>query len=239
MKSVRKALFVWIGCLLLNTAFAQQHRLRIQIDTAFGLPPSTVTMGDTFNFQVRVYNDSVFAYQGVVLFASRILPDTTTYFAPNSTNGLDYGVTSGDSIPGHGFILRTIKVNVTQPPFKGGPSVVVIWPIAYNPSTFALAAAADTIIFPLNVDTLTAGIGEIMNQRIRISKWGNSLRIEKEGEIQLRRVRIFDILGQQIIDRANPAEDIPLPYLNTGIYLAEVTYNNNQRKVLRVYFRDK
>ena len=232
MKSVRKALFVLIGCLLLNTSFAQQ-RLRITVDS-FSTIPSSVIMGDTFNFNVRIYNDSVFDYPAFVFFGYQIRPDTTKYNIPDSSSGIYYsGYT--DTIPAHGFILRTLRVNVSSPAFKAGPSVVVIWPIAPSTATLTPAIAADTIFFELNVDTLLAGVNNPEDPGLRLFKGGNALRIEKGGEIQLRRVRIFDVLGQQILDSTNPADKIPLPWMNSGIYLVEVTYNNNRRKVFRFY----
>lgn len=234
MKSVRKALFVLIGCLLFITGFGQ-HKLRIQVDSA-SIIPSTVQEGDSFGFNVRVYNDSIFPYTGVLSFEWTVSPDTMPHGGPSSTSGVDYSTPTTETIPAQGFLLKAIGVHVTPPAFKGGPSVVVIWPIALDFTHGTLATAADSVVFTLQVDTLVAAIEGTEGHRIRLLKRGNLLCIEKDAEMQVRQVRILDILGQQILDRQNPPDNIPLPYMNTGIYLAEITYNNNLRKVFRFYY---
>ena len=218
MKSVRKALFILMGCLLFNAGFSQNH-LRIGLDSTFSLPPANIVLGDTFDFHVRVYNDSNSAYTGIIAYNWQILPDTAVFNGPSNTSGIYYPFSGADSIPAHGFISRMFTAHVTNPAFKQGPSVVVIWPRSFFDASIV---AADSLKFGLTVDSLVAGISENQGQTLNLHKQGNLLFIEKDTEIRLMRVRIFDVLGQQILDKQDPSNTVPLPYMNNGIYLVEI-----------------
>ena len=225
MKRIRRILLVWIGCLFLGSVFAQ-NALRIRLDSA-SLVPTSIDTGNSFPLNVWIINDSNTVYNGVVSFS--YLVNSTAYSATDTTSsGIQY-TSNPDSIGAHDSIILQLIVHATGPVFTVGPSVVVIWPVAFG------AAATDSLQFSFTVTHPALGIAETDNKRLRLFVNDNSLYIEKDPEIQLNRVRIYDVTGRTIADRSNPADNIPLPEMNTGLYMAEANYNNNQRKFFRFY----
>ncbi len=128
--------------------------------------------------------------------------------------------------------MKTITVHVNGPKFTAGPSVVVIWP---------MTIATDSLSIGFEVTYHGLGVDETGDKEFRVFVNGNGLSIAVDNttngrnEIQLRRVRISDINGRIISDQHNPSNNIPLPEMNTGIYFAEITYQQNQRKVFIFY----
>ncbi|MES2621412.1 MAG: T9SS type A sorting domain-containing protein [Bacteroidota bacterium] len=223
MRKAIRTLFVLLACLLVHSGFSQ-NALRIQLADTSTIPPSADT-ATTFSFYVWVINDSAFEYTGQIGFGYKI--DTTVYTTSNTTSGFGY-TTSTDTIPPFDTIAKSITGYVRLPAFKTGPSVVVIWPIANG------AVATDSLTFNILIGR-PQGIEETDTERLQLWVMNSLLHIKRDAEIQLKQVRIYDLLGKEILNRQNPADNIPLPQTAKGIYLAEVIYNDNQRKLFRFY----
>ena len=224
MKNVRRGILASLFTCLLSIGFSQTP---LRINQANGSTwPSTAALGDTFLLNVAVRADTIAptfnGFGGFVYSINGITDfnDTTTIkgiaFIPDT-------LLAGDSI------IRQLKVNVTGPAFIVGPSVVVIWPIAFN------SYARDSLRYLFEVTDMGVGIQEIDKNTLRIATLDTKLWIIKAPETTLNRVRIYNILGEKIIDTESSSETIALPALSAGVYVAEISYDNNQRKVFKFY----
>jgi hypothetical protein len=227
MKKAIKAFFILISCLSLHTGFCQ---IALHIELSGTPPPSSIDSGQTFSFDVSVRNDSAATFRGRIGFGYSI--DGAQYIAFDSTlSGFSYVSSIADSIRSGDSIIKTITGHVVGPAFKTGPSVVVIWPIAVSG---APVYAEDSLNFTITI-TLATSIDGIDDDRIKLWLINDKLWFQLAPEISISRVRMFDILGNEILDKPNPLNNITLPEMNKGVYMAEITYNNNQRKVFRFY----
>lgn len=187
--------------------------------------PGSVTLGSSFSFNAIVRNDSNSVFNGQISFGYAI--DGAVFTTSDTSSGVQFSAFT-DTLNSGDTVASFITVHVSGPQFISGPSVVVIWPIATN------SYALDSLVLHLQV-LLPNGIAGIDEDKINAFIINNSLMIASENEIHLKRVRIYDVLGQEVLDKQNPSNNIPLPEMNTGIYFAEIIYNNNQRKVFRFY----
>lgn len=231
MKKLNYFLLLILCAVLAQPALAQ-NSLRIEI-----VPPGTdsfsVIKNGSVPFTLRMYNDSLTDYIGVFDFNYTI--DSAGAGAPvlytdtNGASGLNYAIVS-DTIFGKDSVDIGITVNAGEPRFKTGPSVVVIWPIRTNGTI-----AGNQLTFSVLVMD-PAGVEEPGEAKVRAFKWENNLMIQRQAGVQLNRLRIFDILGREILNKQNPTDNTHMPLENHGVYLAEITYNNNQRKVFRFVY---
>lgn len=223
MKLLRHLLFL-LAAVLSGSVFSQNH-LSIQLATGSVIPPTADT-GTNFSFNVWIINLDTPTYSAPIEFGYAI--DTFTYAGSSAFSGLQYD-SSTVTIPVGDTATKTITVNINQPVFNVGPSVVVIWPLPLG------GVPQDSIIISFTVTLQSSGIDEANHEKLQLCLIGNALHIEKDAGIQLRQVRIYDITGRNIAEQTNPSNNIPLPEMNTGIYFAEITYNQNQRKIFRFY----
>jgi len=188
--------------------------------------PSSTALGTSFSFNAIIRNDSNSVFTGAIGFAYKIDTASATT-ASDTASGLEFSAIVDTLNPGD-TVVNSITVNVSGPQFMVGPSVVVIWPISTG------TQALDSLILNINVLAPT-GVSDISGDNIKAYIINNSLMVQGEQEIQLKQVRIYDILGREILNQRNPSAAIPLPVMGSGVYLTEITYNNNQRKVFRFF----
>lgn len=227
MKKTSKFLLVIASCLLLHSAFAQTP---LHIEFAAGpTPPVSIDSGQIFSFNVKVRNDSSSVLRAAIEFGYYI--NDSLYIGSDSSSG--FGYTSFiDTIASGDTTIRTIFANVRGPAFKTGPSVVVIWPIATgNVQTYA----KDSLYFNLAV-TQPSSINDIEDNDVRLWLINKELWLVLRSGVIVSRVRIFDVQGKLIKEDLSPSNPIPMPSSSTGIYVAEVTYNQNRKKAFRFYY---
>ncbi len=223
MKRVSYLLLIFLLSIMSQSGSAQ-NMLHIELDTG-SVSPATIALGDTFGVNVRIRNDGPNTNNSPIGFGYS--NGTSSSTNSDSTSGVAFNPVTDSIIVGNYTVTR-LRVHVSGPFFMAGPSVVVIWPIATG------ALAKDSLVMQFVVEN-GVGINEPDDKNIRAFIWNNNLQVVKQGEIQLKRVRIYDILGKEVLNQLNPADRTSLPAMAPGIYLAEITYNNNQRKVFRFY----
>ena len=188
--------------------------------------PSSIALGSSFSFNAIVRNDSSIVFGGAIGLAYKI-NNSAIVSITDSSSGLQFD-TAGAILNQGDTVSKTIVVHVTGPQFLVGPSVVVIWPIANH------AYALDSLVLTFNVLTPN-GISTIDEDKVKAFVVNDWLMVTSENGIHLKRVRIYNVLGEEILNKQNLSNNIQLPEMNTGIYFAEITYNNNQRRVFRFY----
>lgn len=189
--------------------------------------PGSVTLGSSFSFNAIVRNDSNSIFNGQIGFGYYINTGAVTTVSDTSS-GLQFTASPAILNPGDTTTGSSITVHVSGPQFIAGPSVVVIWPIATS------GYALDSLV--LHIQVLTPNnISTVDDDKVMAFVINNSLIIKSENEIHLRQVRIFDISGREILSQTDPLRNIPLPQMESGIYLTEIVYNNNQRKLFKFF----
>ena len=224
MKAVKRILGIGLFILVLSRA-ESQIPLQISPDSI----STSVALGNTFSFSASVKNDSTLAFFGRVGFNYSI--NGTPYSASDNVSGVEFDTAFAAILPGD-TIVKNIVVHVSPPKFSSGPSVVVIWPKAGSGSS---AYAKNALVLYINV-TSALELTNIEDNRIGLYVLSNSIWIEKESEIELKRVRIFDVQGKMLKEQAPPSNQIPLPPISTGVYFAEIIYNQNKRKVISFHY---
>ncbi len=201
-----------------------QIGLRISTNDTF---PNPFIYGNSFSFNALVKNDSSTTFNDRIGFGYSINSGAAVTIPDSSAGGVSFDTLIAGLQLGE-VISKTIVVNVDGPQFLVSPSVVVIWPISTSKQ------ALDSLIISFNV-LLPAGVTDVGESNIKAYIINNSLMVQAEQEIQLKQVRIYDILGREILNQRNPSSAIPLPVMGSGVYLTEITYNNNQRKIFRFF----
>lgn len=224
MNNVRKLLLILMGALAVQTGFAQSLHIRSDIGGF------TTVMDTTFMFDVEVRNDSNTAVSGPLTFGYSIDDFNTavTYSGSDTSSGISYPPTNITLNQGDKDTI-TLTTTVKLPKFKAGPSVVVIWPIVPG------AAALDSVKFSL-LALEPSGFNSITENRLKAFILNNQLQILATGDVALKRLYIYNVAGQQILNQINPSNTTQLPPMRQGIYLAEIIYGNNQRSIFRFYY---
>lgn len=217
---LRRSLYILL-LLLSGSALWAQAGLRIELANGPVIPVSSDT-GTSFSFNVKVINDSASTFQGSIGFNYSI--NGTTYTSADSASGINY-ITENDTLAGGDSVIKMITVNVKGPKFTVGPSVVVIWPVAFD------ADNTNTLSFNLNVTT-SDGV-PIDDDRLRMYVNYGHLYINNPTGLLLNRVRIYDLNGRLLAEKDYPYEGIPVSNYATGVYIAELTYVNGKRKTFR------
>jgi hypothetical protein len=183
-------------------------------------------LGNSFSFNAIIRNDSASVLNERIGLGYSVNGSAATTVS-DSTSGLQFDTAVVLLNPGD-TVAKTIIVHVSGPQFMVGPSVVVIWPISTH------GHALDSLTLHINV-LEPSGITGIDEQSIKAYAINNMMMLQVEQDIQLRQVRILDVSGREILNQINPSAIIPLPQMESGIYLMEITYNNNQRKLFKFF----
>jgi hypothetical protein len=212
--------------ILLAGLFPSQAQVPLRI-AVLNSTPDSLTLGSSFSFTVSVQNvDSFATFNGSIRLSYSIngFPQQM-----DSASGLAYDTSfTIANLPPFDTVRKSITVNVTNPRFQTGPSVVVIWPIASG------AIAKDSLVLDILV-LPPLGITPIEQDVVRAYVTNDQIFIRADTGTILKQVRVFDIMGSRIMDVMNPSSNLPLPETSRGIYVAEIIYNDNQRKTIRFF----
>jgi hypothetical protein len=187
----------------------------------------TLFLGDTLfittslkNYDTQTYNDSV----GFALTINSVLNVNQNIF-PNPYPVQPISIPIGDSLP------ASLIIVITPAYFLVGPDILVVWPKAKGG-----AQAHDSIVKTIIVLDPTLGIDKQQKNLPSVLYRDNTLFLSSEDPAtQLNRVRIFNLLGEELIDAPlNDKNSIPFSKEPNGIYLAEVYYNAREKRVFKV-----
>ncbi|MFM2307506.1 MAG: hypothetical protein RLZZ367_2175 [Bacteroidota bacterium] len=219
-------------CMALVLPVSAANTLRVEIIPQ-GTDSFSVIKNGSVSFTLRLHNDSLTNYAETLGFNYSIdsagVGSPVTYTDTNSLSGLSFPV-AYDTIPGRDSTDITITVNASEPRFKTGPSVVVIWPIRTDGTISGNVTTFKVVVLD------PAGINEQDDKKLQAFLWNKNLMIQRQSGIQIKQLRVFDILGRELENKLNPTDNTALPLESHGVYIAEITYNSNQRKVFKFYY---
>ncbi len=232
MKRIK--LLVFIGALFwLGEAHAQGVNLRLDSNSLAALP-SEVHLNSSYTVSIIIYNDSTTTFHGDINFGGTVNGDSLV--ADTSTSSVLQYPTAGvaESIPGHGSIVRSLIINVQNPPFIIGTSGVVIWPKASN-STNPFVFISDTlsryvtVLYPL-------GVREISERNLRVYLNGQHLILADDGNYFLKNIKLYDVSGKLLEEQqVSTSGTMDMAQYSAGVYLAEVNFADNTRMIFKVF----
>lgn len=182
----------------------------------------TLQLGDTLFINTYLKNYDSVAFSDTVSFGLKIngVVNVNQNLFPNPFVNQGINIPVGDSIPASLFVV------ITPAYFAVGPDILVVWPKADNGAT-----AHDTIVKTIIVVEST-GLQDEDEGKLKIFYDGGQLHFNLKPEIELNRVRIFDLQGREILQQ-NDAAPIPFSAYPPGIYFADLNYNQNKRRILK------
>ena len=217
--------WLFLSCIIFVCCQARaQAKLGITIDSF----PSQIVLNDSISYygSFVVHNYGTEAFNGS--FSLNYIVNDTLY---NSTtdSGINFPSTSLTIGPDSSSVPQQLIIHGNTGAFSiVGSSGVVIWPISLSATTYDSASVVVEVTFPANLNPISS-----QNLQVYINQ--QQLVINTNAQNLLKRVRIYDIQGQLLIEQAvSSSKTIPLNKYAAGCYLAEVILNDNSQHVFKV-----
>ena len=227
-----KLLLLAAGLLCSGLTNAQSVNLRLDTGALNGI--GTLSHLQVDSIPLIIHNDSSVAFVGYITMGSSIngaLMDSID----NVPGAAVYYPTSGDTetIPAHDSILRYLVVTGQNPPFIQGPNGLVVWPVSqFYPQRAHISDSISTVI----IFSYPAAINEPNINNLKVYMSGSELLIQGDGEHLLKEVKLYDVTGQVLTQKAiTVSGNLDMDSYAGGIYFAEITFADNTRQVFRVF----
>jgi len=222
MKKVRHLLLT----VFILGAFGASAAIDIGLGTTVYVK-DTLPYGDTLRINTYIKNYDIGSFTDSVNFGLKIngIQNINRNIFPNPIQGQQLNIAPGDSFP------VSLIVVITPSYFQVGPDILVVWPIVAggSPSRDSFTKPI-VVILPNDINEPDGGYGSIN------SYWlNNKLMINADNpEVNLEKVNVYNLNGQLIIQQnLEQSNSIPFDTQPTGIYIAEIFYNGQQRKVMK------
>jgi hypothetical protein len=226
-----KLLVIIIGLMCMAKINAQVVNLRIVSSSLDSL--STVIMGRSDTVTLTIFNDSSSNYNGFISIGSNV--NGTVDTLDSLYSGPVYFPSWADTeiIVGHGSISRALVFNVQNPPFIIGSSGVVIWPIAVNSAN--QVHISDSLFETITVINPSA-VNEVDDKKLKVYVSDQQLIIQEDDQYLLKSAKLYDVEGAFLKEQKISISGLinMEPYAQ-GIYLVEITYADNARRVIKVF----
>ena len=222
---ILKWLFLTCSIFIFCQANAQA-KLGVTIDSF----PTHLVLTDTATYHgyFAIHNFGIDTFNGS--FSLNYTVNSILY-SSTTDSGIYYPSTALIIPPGDSSTLQQLIINVnsTTGAFTTiGSSAVVIWPISATGATFDSAFVAVEVTF-------MAGISPTVAQNLHVFINQQQLFINTNAQNLLKRVRIFDVQGQLLVEQpVSLSAVIPMNKYPAAIYFAEVTLSDDSRQVFRI-----
>ncbi|MCX6273809.1 MAG: T9SS type A sorting domain-containing protein [Bacteroidetes bacterium] len=209
--------------LISKSATAQTLRL----DSIIGFP-DTVSEQQVVNMSLLISNSGGFLFNGDLLVLMHSLGDST------GADTLYYN--ANYSISGNTF-YDTVQITHTfnAAELDAGDNIVVVWP---SSAQSPLAVNNDSLTF--NLFFLNTGIEENERQQalfIYPNPSGGIIRFQWADPEKVEQVRIFDVLGKEILLEKKAIPEADIRSFSSGLYFIDVT-NKDGSHLVSKFFRE-
>ncbi len=222
---MKKLLYLLLLIFCGSSLFAQTH-IRISHISGIpitGLPNNTVYEVSTYDsIEVTIVNDDTLSFSDSI---SIYIKSGSIQFIDTLIYATSINIASGDSIILHrsGFVFSRVY-------FDEGDNIVVVWPAAR-----ITPIVSDSVTFNIFFISLLASSPEFPKEEIilfpnPVSKY---LSIDGLNLIQIKRVRIYDLLGKEIYNHSSIHRNIPIENLSPGMYLLNIEITDGSMKVFK------
>lgn len=218
MKSYCKHLFRLSLFIVLLFAVNSDTKAQLGFKNVTFSSPDTLSFGDSIYISASLFNYDTVGFVGRVQFRTFINADSTQVIFPDTASYV---------IPANSGKSVFFSIPVNAPLFKIGPDVVIIWPYSAKPPKDNITKTI-FVRYHLGIDD------EIANSFTAYIR-GSTLKLDLgDSKENAQRVRIYSLIGSILYENTGriPLE-IPLQDKQSGIYLCEILWKNNTRKVVR------
>lgn len=212
------------GCIMCLCGTARASNLGFG---ATSFSQDTLNIGDTLRIFTSIKNYDAATYNSTLTFKLKIngILNANPNLFPNPVAGQQLTLSPGDSLD-----VEMIVV-ITPAYFLVGPDILVVWPYPTDGSN-----AHDSIVKQIYVRDYGTGIND-GDKGIFIRSWfanGEYNIYSDNVNINFNRVSFYDLPGQQVLDTPISGNaSIPFSSFPSGTYIAVITYNGKQRKLVK------
>lgn len=187
----------------------------------------TLRIGDTLRIYTYIKNYDTNAYNSTLSFKLKIngIQNVNPNLFPNPVQGQQLNLAPGDSL------AATMIVVITPSYFLVGPDILVVWPYPTDGDI-----AHDSLIKQIYVLDYGTGINDgDKGEFIRTWLQNGDFHIYTDGiDIDVNHVSFYNLYGEQVMNSpASNNTSIPFGNLPSGLYIAEIVYNGNQKKLVK------
>lgn len=199
---MKKLFYLLFLILFVSPLFAQTH-LRISNISGIpvtGIPNNTVYEVNTYDsIEVTIVNEDTLSFSDSIAI---YIKSGSIQFIDTLINETIVNIASGDSVTLHrsGFVFSRVY-------FDEGDNIVVVWPAAR-----ITPIVSDSVTFNIFFISLLASSPEFPKEEIMlflnpVSKY---LSIVGLTPLDIKRVRIYDLLGKEICNHSSIQQHIPI-----------------------------
>lgn len=187
----------------------------------------TLNIGDTLRIATYIKNYDNTPYNSPLSFKLKIngIQNANTNLFPNPVQGQQLNLNPGDSLAVNMIIV------ITPAYFLVGPDILVVWPFPTDEQ-----AAHDSLVKVIYVRDYGTDINE-GDKGSFIRSWfsnGQYNIYTDAADLNFNRVSFYNLTGEQMLDvPVNGNTSIPFGSYASGMYVAVITYNNNQKKLVK------
>lgn len=217
-----------VSLLLLSIAsifvYGQSHLRVISVSGLPVFPSDSITENTGYNISVQISNED-----------SATFSDTIDVFLRTDTaNAIDtlvYNSVNTTIQPFDSTTLQTVNYIAKTTHYDDGDNIVVVWPQARS-----LGGISDSLSFHVYFIPLNAGFNNPSENPIILypNPFNSYIGLKMDRKMNLKRVRIYNDLGQICLDETSPGYFIPVSFLEAGTYWLEVIGSNNSRQVFKI-----
>ncbi len=222
MKTLRWLLL--LSAIITSQLVEAQASLGVSIDSF----PSQLIFTDTSAYygSFTVHNFGTATFNGSFSLNYTV---NNALFNSAYDSGLYYPGTTLTIAPGASSTPQQLIIHANTAAFSNiGSSGVVIWPISVSALTYDSATTIVEVTFPANINAVS-------NQQLQVFINQQQLYINTDAQNLVKRVRIYDLMGQLLIEQpVSVSTIIAMNKYAAGCYLVEVILNDNSRKIFKV-----
>jgi hypothetical protein len=215
-KLIYKMVFAVLMALAISLKLNAQSAVYVQSLVNFpDLPSDTAYEGQSYNFDVVVFNGT----NSVVTGNLFIYMDVDSVLITLGSPALQVNINPGDTL-----IVPVTGFNFTQPQFKIGNNIVVVWPVVASGIFYPIDSLYTEVFFvPLN----STGLPHSNSPETGIypNPVKDRLFWSAPNGKAPERVRIFDTRGSVVRDLTKP-EEIQVSDLPVGLYFIELYWDD-------------
>ncbi|HEX5003623.1 MAG TPA: T9SS type A sorting domain-containing protein [Bacteroidia bacterium] len=217
-KLILPFLFALLACPSLTKAQGTLHIL--YLNNFPELPADSAFEGQLYTYDIFLENQTNSIITGNLQINLKVDSITTSIGSPVLPVNMNPNDTLAITIQGYMF---------TQPQFKAGNNIVVVWPVVTGGTTSPPIDSLITNVFFVPLNSIQLPASDQAFQPLFPNPANEFISWDVTNGKMPERVRIFDSRGR-LIDEKGALSVYSVAYLPAGVYLVELQYENRTVK---------
>ena len=200
----------------------------VHLDSIASFPDTIQFDNEVVAMTIYISNSGGIFFNADIAILIHSLTDSTAadtlYYNPN------YQI-SGNTLSDTISISHTFKAA----DFDGGDNIVVVWPAS---SQLPIAVSGDSLTYDLYFKGVgVAEYGFAQSVSVYPNPSGHDMWLRMAYPEKVEQVRVFDVLGNQVMLFNEAVSKFSVESLSSGVYFVEVV-NKDQSHVIKKFFRE-